>query len=192
MDDEKLIRQWLQQATEGDREAATQLLRSFYKTIYAYLRRLSQNEADAADLTQETFGKIWQSLSQYRGQSKVSTWMHRIAYYSWVDWVRRQPPLVKMSSDWWLELNHDDPSPSSEAAQRDHQKQLWRLVDQLPEQQKQALHLRYGQQLTLKETSEVLDLPLSTLKLRIRSALEHLRTQFKDSNNHSSLTNLNY
>jgi RNA polymerase sigma-70 factor (ECF subfamily) len=63
----------------GDRAAAAKLIELFYERIYAFLRRLAANDADAADLTQRTFGRVWQALPTFAGRSSVSSWMHSIA-----------------------------------------------------------------------------------------------------------------
>ncbi|MGO8930946.1 MAG: RNA polymerase sigma factor [Limisphaerales bacterium] len=55
---EQQLRTWCEQAVQGDREAGSELLRHFHKPIFAYLRRLSGNDADAEDLTQQTFSKV--------------------------------------------------------------------------------------------------------------------------------------
>jgi len=181
MDSEQQVNEWCRQAARGDRDAASKLLHGQYTRIFAYLRRLAGNDADAADLTQETFRKVWKSLDQFRNDSSVSTWMHRIAYCTWVDWVRQQRPVTTRSEHWWQELPGDFPSPFEEMETADQLSQLWKMIDELPEEQRMAIHLRYGQQLTLNETSTVLEIPLSTLKLRLRTALDLLRSRMTKS-----------
>src|ERR1039457_5694546 len=75
-------------ARRGERAAAGELIELFYERIYAFLRRLTANDADAADLTQQTFSRVWQSLPTFAGRSSVSSWMHSIAYHVYVDWRR--------------------------------------------------------------------------------------------------------
>lgn len=191
MDEEQQAQHWCHLAANGDRAAATKLLHAYYERIFAYLRRLSQSDDDAADLTQETFIKVWQSISKYRAQSRVTTWIHRIAYCTWVDWIRKRHPTTAKPDNWWLSLSDDRPHPSAPIGEREEQQQLWQLVRQLSQEQAQAIHLRYGQQLSLKDTAEVLDLPLSTLKLRIRTALDQLRRQLETTKDNPTALNLN-
>lgn len=179
MDSNEPYQQWCRRALQGDHEAASQLLHGHYSRIYAYLRRLAGSDTDAADLTQETFRKVWKSLHRYREASSVSTWMHRIAYHTWVDWLRRRRPATPRSEHWWQELPGDAPTPLQSAAREDRLRTLWDQVDRLPAEERQVIHLHFGQQLTLVESSEVIDLPLSTLKLRLRSALDRLRLRLK-------------
>lgn len=168
-------RQWCARAAAGDREAACALLREFQDPIHAYLRRLSANDADASDLTQITFVKVWQSLGRFQGASSVSTWVHRIAYCSYIDWRRRSRPAATRDDEWWQHLPAGGPAPSELAATLDIARKVHAAVDHLPEEERQAIHLHYYQNLTLAESAEVMELPLSTLKYRLRNALGRLR-----------------
>ena len=176
---DSVARQWAEQAAKGDLTAGSKLLREFYKPIFAYHRRLSQNHDDAADLTQITFSKVWSSIARFRGASSVSTWIHRIAYCTYVDWVRQSRPPTEQTEDWWSDIPAADPSPSDESADRETIRQLCRAVDKLPDEHRQAIHLHYYQGLSLTETCEVLDVPESTLKYRLRGALDELRRHFR-------------
>lgn len=66
---------------------------------------------------------------------------------------------------------------------------LWEQVDQLPEEERQVIQLHFGQRLTLVESGEVIDMPLSTLKLRLRSALNRLRLRLKEFSDDLANTN---
>ncbi len=88
-------------ACQGDRAAASELLGRSYKPVYAYLRRLCGNDQDAADLTQRTFSKVWQSLSSFQGRSTFSTWVHGIAHHVYVDWRRRGAVGEFQTDAWW-------------------------------------------------------------------------------------------
>ena len=169
---------WCRQALQGDRAAAEALVEHHHRPLFAFLRRLCGNKPDACDLTQQTFGKAWQSLDKFRGASTVSTWLHRIAYCTYVDWVRRQRPAGTMPEAWWETLPAAEPSPLEALAAADFARRLYALVETLdPECRRAAVHLHYYQHLTLAETAEVLALPLSTLKHHLRSAVDDLRRQ---------------
>src|SRR3972149_5802754 len=87
-------------AGRGDKAAAIRLIELFYERIFAFLRRLAGNDADAADLTQRTFSRVWQSLPTFAGRSSVGSWMHGIAYHVYVDW-RRADRRTELRSDEW-------------------------------------------------------------------------------------------
>ena len=173
-------KQWCNQAAKGDLEAGSSLLREFYKPIFAYLRRLSGNGDDAADLTQATFSKVWNSVTRFRGGSSVSTWIHRIAYFTYVDWVRRARPSTEQHDSWWRGIPASDPTPLERAEELETRRRVYAAVDKLAEEQRQGIHLHYYQGLSLTDTAEGLGIPESTLKYRLRNALEQLRKDLRE------------
>jgi RNA polymerase sigma-70 factor (ECF subfamily) len=166
-----------ERARSGDKAAASELVQQFYQRIFAYFRRLCGSEEDAADLTQKTFSKAWTSLVSYQGRSSFSTWLHGIAHHVYVDWRRKPNRNDAQSDQWWEGRAAEGPSPAEDAAARELSHQLYFWVDRLEEDQKQAVHLHYYQGLSLSETAEVLGTPTSTLKYRLRGALDFLRTK---------------
>lgn len=164
-------------AQKGDVGAASELLGVFYQRIFAYLRRLSGNDEDAADLTQKTFARTWQSLASYQRRSSFSTWLHGIAYHVYLDWRRKRNAGDPQSDEWWECQAADSPTPFENTAERELAHQLYRWVDELDEEKKQAVHLHYYQNLPLSETAEVLGVAISTVKYRLREALDFLRAR---------------
>lgn len=165
-----------ERARAGDREAASELIALLYERIYAYLRRLCASDEDAADLTQRTFAKAWGSLSSFQGRSSFSTWLHGVAHHTWLD-ARRQRNLGEAKpDDWWEACSADAPNPLEDASERDLAKQLYALVDRLDDDQRQTVHLHYYQDLSLAETAEALGVATSTVKYRLREALNALRS----------------
>ena len=82
----------VERSGQGDQVAAVDLVDLFYERVYAFLRRLCYNDADAADLTQRTFGRVWQALPGFSGRASVGSWIHSIAYNCYVDWRRASRP----------------------------------------------------------------------------------------------------
>ena len=163
-------------AKTGDISAASELVGLFYERIFAYFRRLCGNDDDAADLTQKTFFKVWTSLASYQQRSSFSTWLHGIAHHVYVDWRRANKPADAQSDEWWETRAAEGPSPFEDAAERDTAHRLVALVDRLEDREKEAVHLHYYQGLSLQETAEALGIATSTVKYRLRGALDFLRT----------------
>lgn len=164
-------------AQTGDLAAASELVSLHYERVFAYFRRLCGNDEDAADLTQKTFFKVWVSIASFRSQSSFSTWIHGIGHHVYVDWVRAGRRLDHPEPDWWEACAADGPDPFEDVAERDAAHRLYALVERLDAEDKQAVHLHYYQGLSLQETSAVLGIATSTLKYRLRAALDFLRAK---------------
>jgi RNA polymerase sigma-70 factor, ECF subfamily len=164
----------VERARTGDERAVVQLIELFYQRIYAFLRRLSANETDAEDLTQRTFGRIWQALPTFSGRSTIGSWMHSIAYHTYIDWRRAQRQTEARPDHWWATQVCPGARPDEMAARDDLAARLFALVDQMAPELRESVHLHYYQRLTLQETADALGVATSTVKYRLRQALEEL------------------
>lgn len=164
-------------AQAGDAAAAAELVNLFYERVYAYFRRLCGNDEDAEDLTQKTFLKVWAALGSFQGRSSFSTWIHGVGHHVYVDWRRSAPRSDIQSDEWWETCVAEGPGPSEDVAEAELARRLYAEVEQLEEEAREVVHLHYYQGLSLKETAEVLNKATSTVKYRLREALEVLRAR---------------
>jgi len=159
----------------GNRLKPVEVIEAFYERIFSFLRRLTGNEADAEDLTQRTFTRVWQKLESFAGQSSVGSWIHSIAYHLYVDWRRRDRRTEERSDEWWAMRQAIEPTPDEIVARVDMGATVYGLVDGLEEGLRETIHLHYYQELTLQETAEVMGVALSTVKYRKQQALAELQ-----------------
>src|SRR5437763_4867503 len=124
----------------GDKAAAVQLIELFYGRVYNFLRRLTGNEADAADLTQQTFSRVWQRLPSFAERSTVSSWIHGIAYYVYVDWRRANGRIETRSSEWWDAHESAGPGPDEITAGIDMKATVFRYVEGLGDDVRATIH----------------------------------------------------
>lgn len=171
----------LHAARGGDPAAATQLVDLLYGRLYAFLRRLSGSEHEACDLTQRTFIKLWQALPGFQGRSSVSSWAHSIAYRTYVDWLRTRPSNEAASDAWWESCPAPGPDPSESASQADQATHLYGAVDRLDPDLRTTVHLHYYQGLSIQDTADAMGVATSTVKYRVRQAVDLLRNDFGSS-----------
>jgi RNA polymerase sigma-70 factor, ECF subfamily len=169
--------QLCRRAKAGDMSAASELVSAHYQRIYAYFRRLCGRDDDAADLTQKTFSKVWTALPTFEGRSSFSAWIHGIGHHVYVDWRRKGDRLDPQPDEWWETCAADGPTPFEDAEERDLAGQLHALVARLDDTGRQVVHLHYYQELSLAEIADVLDISPSTVKYRLREALNFLKAQ---------------
>ncbi|MHC4173349.1 MAG: RNA polymerase sigma factor [Planctomycetota bacterium] len=171
----------------ADKNAASELLKIYYADIYSYLRRLCGSRPDAEDLTQQTFLKAWSSLDGFKGRSKFSTWVYRIAHNTYIDWQRRNTGSTQSCPDqWWQECVDQNPGPFANLAEHQLAQRLYEAVGQLDEDKKHVVHLHYYEGLSLTETAKVLNVATSTVKYRLREVFKILRTKISIEENEFS------
>jgi RNA polymerase sigma-70 factor (ECF subfamily) len=149
-----------------DRRAFAELVRRHQSAVRRLLRGLCAGDAaQADDLAQETFLRAYRSLASWRGGGRLSTWLYRIAWNGWASQARRPtPPLVEPPAP---------PRDAADAAIDRHD--LERAMAGLREEERAALALAYGQDVSHEEAAAILDCPLGTLKTNILRGKEKLR-----------------
>ena len=172
------IKSLCKRARKADKDAACELLRIHYTDVYSYLRRLCGSTADAEDLTQQTFLKVWSSLDGFAGRSKFSTWLYRIAHNTYIDSRRANAGSSRdRSGQWWAECIDKNPGPFANVAERQLAQRLYETVDRLDDDKKHLVHLHYYQGLSIRQTATVLGIATSTVKYRLREVLRILRVK---------------
>jgi RNA polymerase sigma-70 factor (ECF subfamily) len=159
----------------GDERAAEGLIDEFQARVFAFLRRLTGNDQDAEDLTQRTFVKAWASLKSFAGRASLASWIHGIAHHVYVDWRRADHRAEAQPDEWWAACPAPGPGPAELAAQADLAHALYAAVDRLDPELRDAVHLHYYQGLSIQETADALGTAGSTVKYRLRNALDELQ-----------------
>lgn len=165
LDDERRL---VRAAQGGDRAALEQLVRAQQPQVYAVCRRLTGNDADALDATQEALIALVRGLGRFDGRSRLSTWAFRIATNASLDELRRRGRRPA------LRLADDDPGADvADAAQRDPADEVAEgdAVDAalalLPEEFRVAVVLRDLIGLDYAEIAATLQIPPGTVRSRI-------------------------
>jgi len=162
---------WLRAVARGDEHAYAELVACHSDRIYAYLLRLTGSPADAEDLLQETFLRVWRKADSYQpGRVKAGTWMHRIAHNLSIDRIRKRRGESQLP-------DVADTSVDMETSQIASQE--WRRVEatiaRLPENQRAALLLCQLQGFSNAEAAHILKLnvrAVESLLARARRALK--------------------
>jgi RNA polymerase sigma-70 factor (ECF subfamily) len=167
-------------AAQGCLEAAEALIEDHYEALYAFLRRHVGNNAEAEDLTQRTFARIWQALPRFAGRSSVRSWMHAIAWHTYVDWVRQDHRAESHPDVWWESFPANQCDPADEVLNRDLVGAVYSAVDRLETDLRLTVQLHYYQGLSLAETAAALDIAVATVKHRLQRALSVLQKKLRE------------
>ena len=158
------------QAQSGERAALDELLRDHYDRIYAICRRITGNNADASDATQEALMSIVQGLSKFDNRAAFSTWSYRVATNACLDELRRRKrlptPALVDEHHGWVDQNINDRAPAfdEQLVLRD---EIQAALEQVPEEFRAPVILRDCAGLNYAEIAETLGIPPGTVRSRI-------------------------
>jgi RNA polymerase sigma-70 factor (ECF subfamily) len=146
------------------------LVDAHYMTLYRYAYRLCGSEADAADLTQQTFLTAQANLEQLRDPEAVRSWLFTITRNNFLKSKRAQRTRRTVSLEGAAEPLDGCPSFS-----RIEQEELQAVLDELPEEFRTPLILFYFQEFSYKQIARQMDVPIGTVMSRLARAKDHLR-----------------
>lgn len=169
MSDDELV----EKIKGGDEAAAKELIDRYYGAILRYCGWHCSIPERAEDLTQETFLKLFRNLSKYRGRNKFQAYLYTIANRLCIDESRKM-------SFYSLEDAGDIVDGKNEIAQVEHREDIRRLLGVLSVEQREAVILRFGQELGFSEIAKVMGCSMRTAQSRVRNGLRLMKKEFGD------------
>jgi RNA polymerase sigma-70 factor (ECF subfamily) len=175
----------IHRCTTGDETACTELVEAHQRMVYALGLHLLGDRDEALDLSQEVFLRVFRTLSRFRGQSALRTWIYRIVINQARNrqrWWRRRHRSSQVSLDEHLEHCGDLEStgtalPDRLLASKETAARIWQALDRLPFDQRTALILREIDGLRYEEIAFSLDVAVGTVKSRLTRARQALRAE---------------
>lgn len=158
----------------GERSAFDELVRRYQRPVYHLARRYLRNDADAADVTQRTFVRMFESLGGFRGASSVRTWIFRIAINLSLNHIRdsrRSEP-----SEIHAHMLTTAPLGASRVIADEETARLHEAIEALPPKQRMVLELRIYDDLSFREVAELAGCTENTAKVNFHHAVKRLRT----------------
>lgn len=174
MNEEDIVKQLQDKSTQ--RAAFARVVAQYSEPIYWQIRRIVLSHEDANDLLQNTFIKAWTNLDSFRGDSKLSTWLYRIAVNEALNFVQRQKNNLSLDED----SSVVDFLMSDEFFDGDElQAQLQAVIASLPEKQRLVFQMKYFQDLKYEEISEILGTSVGALKATYHHAVKKIAEFFQ-------------
>jgi RNA polymerase sigma-70 factor (ECF subfamily) len=166
-------------ALSGSERAFRRLVERYHPTVFAVVRSVIGDRDDVEDVVQEVFIKVYRGLSNYRGDSKFSTWIYRVARNESINAVRKRAITGQPIEDAVLEAPAAS-RPDEQFRRKSEQSRLERYLGQLDERYRTVLELRYLGERSYAEIGEALDIPIGTVKSYIhRGKLELKRLMIR-------------
>jgi RNA polymerase sigma-70 factor, ECF subfamily len=172
-------------ALSGDPEAFGEIVRRWERRIFALAFGMLGREEDARDATQETFLAAFRNLRNFRGEAKVSSWLHRIAVNQCITRQRRAKVRGETALEDEAEKNAAvfalplEASPARTAENVERSRAVRTAVSALPPDLRQVVVMKEFEELTFQEIADALEIPLSTVKSRLYTALRQLQLRLQ-------------
>ena len=172
--------QLIERVLKGDAAAFEHLFDRYREAMFQlYMQRTGGNRDDTDDLLQEIFIKIWSALPAFRGDSRLFTWIYRIATNETLNWLHKQKvrSMLRFESldSTMADKVDDDPYFNGNEAQR----LLFKAIARLPQKQKAVFTMRYFDELSYEEISEILGTSVGALKASYHFAAEIIRSEIE-------------
>lgn len=180
--DEQLVKR----ALAGDSDAFGEVVRRWERKIYALAYGITGSVEDARDATQETFIAAYRNLPRFRGEAQVSSWLHRIAVNQCITRRRRARVRAETGLEKEIEAGREqflsnglESSPSHSTESKQRAEAVRRAVASLPHELREIVLMKEFEELTFQEIADALQVPLSTVKSRLYTALKQLRLKLE-------------
>lgn len=183
----------LDRCRKGERNAFDELMRRYERRVYSFAYRLCGNHADASEIATDTFVRVYNSISRFRGDSSFITWLFRITTNIFLDERKRQRARPQQSLEEIIELEESSvrrqvedtgPTPDQVALSAERTHMLQQAIESLPEYQRVMIVMYHQEDRSYEEIAEVLDLPVGTVKSRLNRARLALRDRLSSFREH--------
>ncbi len=173
---------------EGNQTAFRQLVNNYKNKVYNTVLGILQDEDEAEDVTQEVFIKIFESISGFKGGSKLSTWIYRIAVTQSLEYLRKKKRKKRFAFVYRLMGEEIDDfhiktgdfiHPGVKLENKEQAGILFRAIEDLPENQKTAFTLNKVEGLSYQEVGEVMEISLASVESLIFRARNNLKKQLE-------------
>ena len=169
MNNEEAI--WLEEARRGDKAAFGRLVEAYQIPVYNLAYRMLSNRGEAEEAAQEVFIRAYTKLDTYDPRRKFSTWILSITSNYCIDLIRKRRALL-------LSIDHPLPphpalmsdradGPEAQAVTSETEELVQALLDELPDDYRQTVVLRYWYDLSYQEIAEIMDTTVSAIKSRL-------------------------
>lgn len=173
----------IERLKQGDDSAFREVVESSQGLVYNTALGIVQSPEDAEDVAQEVFIQMYESIHDFKGESKLTTWLYRIAVSKSMDHLRKKKRKKRFAFIQSLfganeELVHDPPDfvhPGVSLDNKEKATQLFKAIEQLPEKQKIAFTLNRLEGLSYQEISDIMKLSIASVESLLHRARKNLK-----------------
>jgi len=179
-EDKKLIQQYL----KGDSQSLDILITKYLKIVYGFVYKNVGGQAEAEDITQEVFVKIWKNIKKFDQKKSFKPWIFQIAKNTSIDFLRKKKsiPFSKFENEKGQNILTDNivAKPVNLLKNFGDKKVLTAAMQSLTEKEQKIINLRHTEGLNFREIAEIFKEPINTVKSRYRRTLVILKRNIKE------------
>ena len=162
-----------------DSEFFGDLIFKYQDFVFNVVKKWIRVEEEAEDITQDIFIKAYKKLSDFRGDSKFSVWLYRIAYTTSINWIQRKKGKEIPMEENKLEYLGQSEDPIDLTVEREMiLAEIKEVIKILPLKYKVILQLHYFEEKSYKEIADILNIPINTVKIQLLRAKALLKKKF--------------
>ena len=176
--DQKIINQIL----EGDTNAFSVLVDNYKDLVFTLAMRMVKNREEAEEVSQDTFIKVYKSLNKFKGNSKFSTWIYRVAYNTCLDRlkkIKREYNVVAIDEFTEHQVKTLD-NALNQMEEQEHKQKIQECLQLLPSDDSFLLTLYYFEDQSLEEISKVVGITANNVKVKLFRSRKKLTSILKD------------
>ncbi|WP_340074666.1 RNA polymerase sigma factor [Leptobacterium sp. I13] len=181
----KTIRDYIQNAKNGDQKAFSFLLNHFWSDIYGFQLARTRNENDAEDITIQTFSKAFDKINTYNEDYEFKTWLITISKNIHIDMVRREKANVVnhiFQEETAYDVADDAPTGEDKLITEQNLAKLLRYIKKLKPHYQEVINLRYFQELSYQDIATTLNEPINNIKVKLLRAKRLLAEIIQNKN----------
>lgn len=179
MHDEKII---VSRIKGGDMAAFRILVKQYERLVLYMVNKLVQDKEDIEDICQEVFIKVYQNISKFKFESKLSTWIAQIAYRTSINHLKKYHKFQNKQQDLFSieNVSQTEDNPEQDFTKKETHAYINDLIGKLPEQYKIVLTLYHFNEFSYQEIEEITKMPEGTVKNYLYRARKILKEKLED------------
>lgn len=174
---------YIDKVLKGDANAFAYLVDTYKNLVFTLAFKMTKSREEAEEVSQDTFIKAFKNLKNFKGDSKFSTWLYRIAYHTSLDAIKKNK---KHQNSFEInDVTFNQIKSVEDTLQTIERKERAKMIDacllELPEDERSIIWLFYYEELSLKEITEVTSLSEANIKVKLHRARKKLLTIVKEN-----------
>ena len=159
------------------------LIERYEKKMMRYARKFLSNQEDIKDVIQEVFIKAYKNIKSFDTKRKFSTWLYRIAHNELINVLKKKKTLPLFDLDVFLPHSLHDNNLVEQIDRQDMRESIDKSLNQLEPKYRETIILYYFEELSYKEIADAMQIPISTVGIRIKRAKEKMRSIYNKLEN---------